>query len=535
MTRSGRLAATIAALAVPVATTFCKGSSESPSALNLALVSGNAQVGVVGAPLALPLVVKLTDQSGHAVAGATVAFATGSGGTLGTPSATTDSSGQAQSLWTLGAGGGTQTATASSAGAAGSPVTFNATAATTVMAKFAGDGQTGLEGWAVNVRPAVKLTGTGGTPVSGTSVTFAVTGGGGSVTSATVVSNASGIAQVGSWVLGGSPGTNTVTASAAGLAGSPVTFTATGQAEAYPIQIMNIGPPLSAAVQAALDSAQAKWQRMIYRSVGVWPNLSVAAGQWCDGTPGSPAINQSVAGLLILVKFDSIDGPGKILGEAGPCYVRPSTDFSIGGLMFFDTADVANMVANGTLNSVMLHEMGHVIGFGTLWNFSTNCLDDTSIAATSSTAATANDTYFGCANAQAEFDSVGGTSYTGGGSSPPAGNIVPVENCGTSPYTYPLCGVGTINSHWREVVLGNELMTGYINTPGPNPLSVVTLGSFADEGYGVNYSAADTYTRTFTAPPAAGVERIPLGDDILHRPIYEIDRMGRVVRVRPAP
>ncbi len=522
----------LAALAVPLASFACKGSSEPQTTRNLAKVSGDAQSGVIGTPLPQPLVVKLTDQSAHGVAGVTVTFATTSGGSFGTPTATTDTSGQAQSTWTLGTGSGAQTATASVAGATGSPLTFSATAASAAMAKLVGDNQTGLVGYAVNVRPAVQITGAGGAPASGTPVTFTVASGGGSVTSATVTSNASGIAQVGSWVLGTSAGANTVTATAAGVAGSPVTFTATGQTAAYPIQIINYGPPLSAAVQAALDSAQAKWERLIYQSVGNWPNFNFAAGTYC-GESTAPAINQSVAGLLILVKFDSIDGPGKILGEAGPCYVRPGTDFTIGGLMIFDTADVATMISGGTLNSVMLHEMGHVIGFGTLWGFNNTCLQDTSIAATSTTSATINDTYFGCAQARAMFDSAGGTSYTGGGSSVPHGNVVPVENCGTSPYVYPNCGAGTINSHWREGVLGNELLTGYINS-GANPLSIITVGSLADMGYGVNYAAADAYVHVFTAPVVGGAAPLYMGDDILHRPIVELDRLGNVVRIRPA-
>ena len=98
---------------------------------------------------------------------------------------------------------------------------------------------------------------------------------------------------------------------------------------------------------------------------------------------------------------------------------------------------------------------------------------------------------------------MGGTTYTGGGSSPPAGNKVPVENCGTSPYVSPVCGGGTVNGHWREVVLGNELMTGYLNA-GSNPLSIASIAAQGDIGYTVNYAAADTYTHIFTAPPAGG-------------------------------
>ena len=36
--------------------------------------------------------------------------------------------------------------------------------------------------------------------------------------------------------------------------------------------------------------------------------------------------------------------------------------------MQFDVADMAKLISNGTLQSVVLHEMGHVLGIGTLWD-----------------------------------------------------------------------------------------------------------------------------------------------------------------------
>ncbi len=94
-----------------------------------------------------------------------------------------------------------------------SPVTQSAAAAT-----------------AVGSAPSVRVTDAAGNAVSGVSVTFAVTAGGGStvpVSGSTVVTNASGLATLTSWTMGPAPGTNTVTATATGLIGSPVTFTAT--------------------------------------------------------------------------------------------------------------------------------------------------------------------------------------------------------------------------------------------------------------------------------------------------------------------
>lgn len=96
-----------------------------------------------------------------------------------------------------------------------------------------GDGQSAPAGTAVPVAPAVQVLDAASHPIVGASVTFAITSGGGSLTDpTTVVTNASGIAQVGGWTLGSAPGTNTLSATVAlpNISGNPVTFTATGNA-----------------------------------------------------------------------------------------------------------------------------------------------------------------------------------------------------------------------------------------------------------------------------------------------------------------
>jgi hypothetical protein len=289
----------------------------------------------------------------------------------------------------------------------------------------------------------------------------------------------------------------------------------------YTIKIQYYGPAPSAAIQTAMNAAVAKWQQIITDSLST-VNLNVGQGLSCLGVTNTPAVNQATNGLVMLATFDSIDGPGNILGQAGPCQIRNSNSLTVIGLMEFDTADVATMIAKGSLNSVMLHEMGHVLGFGTLWDQAPNaCLQLPSDSVI-------KDTYFSCAKARAAFDSIGGTAYTGASLSPPGGNKVPVENCGAS--SPAGCGEGTRNGHWREPVFGSELMTGYINS-GINPLSVVTVAAMADLGYKVNYAAADAFVRTFTAPAAGGAAPLVLGDDIRRGLITKVDAVGRVVGV----
>ena len=61
--------------------------------------------------------------------------------------------------------------------------------------------------------------------------------------------------------------------------------------------------------------------------------------------------------------------------------------------------------------------------------------------------------------------------------------MVPVENTG---------GAGTRDSHWRETVFRNELMSGFIAATG-NPLSKLTVAHLQDLGYVVDMAAAEPY------------------------------------------
>ncbi|HTR21935.1 MAG TPA: leishmanolysin-related zinc metalloendopeptidase [Gemmatimonadales bacterium] len=386
------------------------------------------------------------------------------------------------------------------------------------VAVYAGNNQPGLVGYGVNVRPAVQVTDANNKPISGQTVTFAVITGAGSVTSAVVTTNAAGVAQVGQWALGTSPGVNTVTATVTGgsISGNPVTFADTGYGAGYPITIMPYGAGLPPTAQAAFDSAVAKWRRIIYRPLGTASLSAVTAGL-CDTL--TPALSGSTDGVVIFAAVDSIDGPGKTLAFAGPCYVRLNNSLTIVGVMKFDSADIGGLITAGILNSVVLHEMAHVIGFGPLWGPPPSFIVANCVQLRSTPPGTIQDTYFSCPKAQAQFDSIGGTAYTGG-------HIVPVENCGTSPYVYPLCTTGTVNGHWRQVVFGNELMVGFL--PSNPQLSVVTVAAQEDLGYTVNYAAADPYTHTFTLR-AGGGPLVPLGDDLRHGMIYVMDESGKIV------
>jgi hypothetical protein len=180
--------------------------------------------------------------------------------------------------------------------------------------------------------------------------------------------------------------------------------------------------------------------------------------------------------------------------------------------MQIDSDDVARLEREGALTDVTLHEMGHVLGFGTLWD-----KFDTLLINPSLPSSTGADTHFAGNAAIAAFDAAGGTAYAGGGK-------VPVEN---------QLGAGSSDSHWRESILRAELMTPELTAGIINPLSAITTESLADLGYTVDSSVVDSFSPTVSAPArlrAPGRRVINLENDTYRGPLEVVDPSGRVIK-----
>jgi len=191
-------------------------------------ISGDGQSGAGGAPLAQPLVVAVADQYENPIEGIQVSWATAFG-SVDPASSQTDADGLAQTSWTLDPDSASQTATATVTGL--DPATFTATLSVGAQNIEIADGnnQTATVGATLPVSPSVYVTDGGGNPAPDEEVTFEVVSGGGSVVQPVVMTDSEGIAQVGGWTLGQTVGTNTLTATVAGV--TPVTFTASGTAD----------------------------------------------------------------------------------------------------------------------------------------------------------------------------------------------------------------------------------------------------------------------------------------------------------------
>lgn len=214
---------------------------------------------------------------------------------------------------------------------------------------------------------------------------------------------------------------------------------------------------LTATQQSIFNQAAARWSQII---TGDIPNATYQG--------------IAVDDVLIDASAAPIDGVGRVLGQAGPDALRAGSALPIHGDMEFDSADLASLEANGSLQSVVMHEMGHVLGIGTIWQqrgFLTG-------------AGTADPRFTGPLASWA-YNNLFGTTATS----------VPVEG-NSSP-------VGSRDSHWRESVFGSELMTPYLSGAS-NPISTVTVASLADLGYIVNLAAADNLVTSFNRSPNGG-------------------------------
>lgn len=190
----------------------------------LAATSGNAQTDTVHATLANLLRVVVT-LNGTPVSGRAVAWSTlNTGGTV-TAVDTTAADGTATAHWKLGTVAGGQAASATTAGVATS-ASFSATARPGLaksLVKVSGDSQSTDTGTAFGSSLVVKATDQFGNGRSGSTVMWNVMSGTANVTptSDTTVAGGSAATAV---TAGGTYGPIVITASSAGLAGSPVSF-----------------------------------------------------------------------------------------------------------------------------------------------------------------------------------------------------------------------------------------------------------------------------------------------------------------------
>ena len=273
-----------------------------------------------------------------------------------------------------------------------------------------------------------------------------------------------------------------------------------------------------------------RWMAVI---VGDLPDYEFTEG-W-SGTCGDQSYEIRAGERIddLRIYMGTFEGGGAV-GYGGPRLLRQETHLPVLGCMIFDLSN-ANLLVTG------LHEIGHVLGFGAIWN-ALDFLQDPD-----------GDAHFNGPLAITAFDEAGGSNYTGA--------KVPVDR-------------GDL-AHWRYLLFPDELMR-----PGGGALlSAITVQSLADLGYGVDVSQADAYTLPaavsaqavgaattaiasipgdaplwegmegtrlgaaraldlrgnsltgYPAPPFQASAALSCGLDLGSEPLRVIDRWGRVIRV----
>jgi hypothetical protein len=204
-------------------------------------------------------------------------------------------------------------------------------------------------------------------------------------------------------------------------------------------------PAWSFSIDVNFDGSLSENQEQVFQAAaGYWE--SVLAG-YIDGTLQNGV---QLTGIAVNAATNDIDGLGSTLGSTALDMTRFDGRYRLAteGSLTLDSADMVGMESNGTLFDVVVHELAHAIGFGTLWEANRIYLEGSG-------------QYTGSAALSVYRDAFD-----------PDAAFIPVELDG---------GPGTADAHWDEAVFDSELMTGYIDAT--NYVDAITLASFVDIGY----------------------------------------------------
>jgi len=207
----------------------------------------------------------------------------------------------------------------------------------------------------------------------------------------------------------------------------------------------------------------AKQQAVVEWAADFWSSIITA-----DVHDDRDLNNNLVDDIVITVSAGRIDGngnplTGNTLAQTTNIVVRdPGTVdawLPLTASIKLDTTDLKSASLSGTWDAIILHEMGHALGFvGSLFG---------------QLGLTDNAGHFTGAQALAAY-----------------GGLVPLEDSG---------GSGTAGSHWDEATfapngqpISNELMTGFFVPGETTLLSDTTIGALADLGYHIHDPSVGT-------------------------------------------
>jgi hypothetical protein len=284
------------------------------------------------------------------------------------------------------------------------------------------------------------------------------------------------------------------------------TLTAQGPSE-FPLDIVDgdAQNPLPLRVRLSMERVAARW-RSVIRSAPGGEFVRLTAGE-CRNAVG---VAQFITGIRVLVKLDTL--PPRIAGQGGPCVIRAT------GLPLLGTVSL-NILSYGTLSDrklddLLQHEVGHVLGLGTIWGRGAFAplIDGDSAAP---------DPIFVGPNALAAFSRLGQSSRF-------TRRTVPIQP--------------NVRGHWRaDAFLGELMAPTLINAA--QPTSAVTVAALRDLGWNVEPEAYDDFTLP-AAVLAPAVSARVVGSAHMSGAVHSLESdillpelmlvAGRYVRLDPA-
>ncbi len=236
---------------------------------------------------------------------------------------------------------------------------------------------------------------------------------------------------------------------------------------AYNIRLV-LAPSVSKNHLPGIYRAVSKWQAIINGSLPYPETVSsIHIEQNCGVMISQPEL--TVDDIVLFINVAKIDEANNVYANAGWCILDDNKMPRV-AVITLDSADVDALARNRHLEAVMIHEIAHCLGFGTLWETKSVFGFYTRQYVT---AASVNPPWF--------FER-------------PNAQIAEAEVTGNAVGPYPqvehLGGQGTERSHWSDARYGKEIMTGFIDHDQP-VISLLTIRSMADIGYEVDVTQAD--------------------------------------------
>ncbi len=225
--------------------------------------------------------------------------------------------------------------------------------------------------------------------------------------------------------------------------------------------------PLPQRVMLSMARVAAKWRQVI-RAAPAGEFVRLDVGECRNAVP----VGQFITGVRVLIKLDTL--PSRIAGQGGPCVIR-GNGLPLLGTVSLNILNWASL-SDRKLDDLIQHEVGHVLGLGTIWQrgiFAPLVNGDTAAA----------DPIFVGTNALGAFPKLGQSRRF-------TGRTVPLQL--------------NVRGHWRGDVFLGELMAPTL-IAAAQPTSSVTVAALRDLGWVVESEAYEEFTLPETVLSAAVV------------------------------